>query len=127
MSVRATVACPHCDQTFQLEYVRLGAVAKCPVCGQEGIAKVPRGGVYPKRDYEMTFQSFMQLISFGPYRKEVGPFLRACGLVVLGFDEDTRLEREDGTPVDMLEAHLGIQADLQRQRDVYQVAMRVWR
>lgn len=127
MPVLATVACPHCEATFELEYVRLGAVAPCPSCGQHGIADVPTGGAYPRRDYEMTFKSFMQLVSFEPYRDKVGPFMRMCGLVLLGLEEDTRLERQDGTPVDMLEAHLELQSDEQSQRDIYQVAMSVWR
>lgn len=126
MSVLATVACPHCDRDFQIEYVRLGAVAPCPSCSQPGIAEVPKGVGYPRRDYEMTFRSFMRLISFGAHREEVGPFLRTCGVVLLGTEEDTRLEREDGTPVDPLEAHLEIQSDPRRQRDIYQVAMSVW-
>jgi len=79
------------------------------------------------RDYEMTFKSFMQLISFEQYRDTVGPFMRMLGLIVLGTDEDTRLERQDGTPVDFLDAHLEIQSERRSQMDIYQVAMSVWR
>ena len=57
---------------------------RCPSCKEPGIADVPKGGAYPMRDYEMTFKSFMQLISFEPYRDKVGPFMRMCGLIVLG-------------------------------------------
>ena len=127
MPVLATIACPHCARAFEIEYVRLGAPTPCPTCGQVELAEVPKGGVYPRRDYEMTFRSFMQLISFEPYRREVSPFLRSMGLVLFGTDEDTFVEREDGTPVDPLEAHLQIQSDPQRQLDIYQVAMSVWR
>jgi len=127
MPVLATVACAHCDHTFDIEYVRIGAVAPCPSCGEPGIAEVPKGGAYPMRDYEMTFKSFMLLISFEPYRDKVGPYMRMLGLIVLGYDEDTRLERQDGTPVDLLEAHLEIQGERQSQIDIYQVAMSVWR
>ncbi len=127
MPVLATVACPHCHHTFDMEYVRLGALAPCPSCKAPGIADIPRGGTYPMRDYEMTFRSFMQLISFEPYRDKVGPFMRMMGMIVLGYDEDARLERQDGTPVDPLEAHLELQTGEQSQRDIYQVAMSVWR
>ena len=127
MPVLATVACPECAGTFEIEYVRLGAGASCPLCGQTVVAEVPKGGAYPMRDYEMTFRSFMQLISFEGYRGEVSPFLRSLGFALFGSQEDTLIEREDGTPVDPLEAHLQIQGDTQSQRDIYQVAMSVWR
>ena len=127
MAVLVTVACPQCSGTFETEYVRLGAGVTCASCGQMVVAEVAKGAAYPMRDYEMTFRSFAQLISFEPYRKEVAPFLRTCGFALFGTDEDTLIERENGTPVEPLEAHLEIQGDPQRQRDIHQVAMSVWR
>jgi hypothetical protein len=53
--------------------------------------------------------------------------MRMMGLIVLGTDENTRLERQNGTPVDPLEAHLEIQGHERSQRDIYEVAMSVWR
>lgn len=127
MSVLATVACPHCDADFEIEYVRLGAAAPCPSCGEVGVADVPVGGRYPVRDYEMTFRSFVQLVSVEPYRREVEPFLLSRGLHPSQPGPETSLIRSDGRPVDLLEAHLEIQADPHAQREIYQVAMSVWR
>lgn len=127
MPVVVTVACPHCSATFEIEYIRLGAAAPCPTCGQVDVAEVPVGGTYPMRDYEMTFRSFMQLISFEPYRKEVEPWLLSRGLVPGEPGHATTLIRTDGMPVEPLDAHLEIQADPHAQREIYQVAMSVWR
>ena len=127
MAVVITVACPYCDSEYEIEYVRLGAPSKCPACGQSGVAEIPAGARYPMRDYEMTFRSFAQLISFEPYRKEVEPFLLSHGLHPSQPGPDTSLIRSDGSPIDLLEAHLEIQADPHAQRAIYQVAMSVWR
>lgn len=127
MPVLATVACPYCDAEYQIEYVRLGASSKCPACSETGVAEVPVGARYPMRDYEMTFRSFAQLVSFEPYRKEVEPFLLSRGLHPSQPGPETSLIRSDGRPVDLLEAHLEIQADPHAQREIYHVAMSVWR
>lgn len=127
MPVLATVACPRCDAEFETEYVRLGAAAPCPSCGQVVVAEVPVGGRYPVRDHEMTFKSFEHLISFEPYRKEVEPFLLSRGLHPSQPGPGTTLIRSDGRPVDLLEAHLEIQSDPHAQREICQVAMSVWR
>jgi hypothetical protein len=127
LSVLATVACPYCDTEFEIEYVRLGAAGPCPFCGEVGVAEVPAGGRYPMRDYEMTFRSFVQLISFEAYRKEVEPFLLSRGLHPNEPGPHTSLIRSDGRPVDLLEAHLEIQSDPDAQREIYRVAMSVWR
>lgn len=127
MPVVVTVACPYCDAEYEMEYVRLGAAGACPSCGEIGVAEVPPGGRYPMRDYEMTFKSFAQLVSFEPYRKEVEPFLLSRGLHPSMPGPETTLIRSDGRPVDLLEAHLEIQHDPHAQREIYQVAMSVWR
>jgi sarcosine oxidase delta subunit len=127
LAVLATVACPYCDAEYEIEYVRLGAPSKCPACGEAGVAEVPVGGRYPMRNYEMTFRSFEQLISFEPYRKEVEPFLLSRGLHPSQPGPDTTLIRATGEPIGLLEAHLEIQSDPYAQREIYQVAMSVWR
>jgi len=127
MPVLTTVACPYCDAEHEMEYVRLGAPSKCPTCGELGVAEVPAGARYPARDYEMTFRSFEQLVSFEPYRKEVEPFLLSRGLHPSAPGPHMSLIRADGSPVGLLEAHLEIQADPYAQREIYQVAMSVWR
>ena len=106
----------------------LGSSVECPACGASVIPEVPVGTNYPITSYEITFRDFCQLLTYPPHRPHVLPFLREwfgydAPLVPGGFSILTA----DGSAVPPLAVHQRIQSDAQRQYDLYQTAMSLWR
>ena len=75
---------------------------------------------------ELTFADFERLVQDPAYRREIGRLLRAWGYRLDGERAAAKVLGEDGT-VDLLEFHLAIQGDEERQRALYQLAMTLWR
>ena len=122
----ARAACPRCGTRLELPYVLLGTAVRCTGCGAEVVAAVPEGEHYPATGTELTFADFEQLVRDAAYRRAVGRLLRGWGYRLEGEREATVIVGEDG-PADLLEVHLGIQREAQRQRALYQLAMTLWR
>ena len=81
----ADTRCQSCGASMQTEYVRLGAVARCPHCSALMVPRIPNGGRIPIHGYEVTYADFRQLIEDVEYRKAISPLLDewfACLTVV---------------------------------------------
>jgi hypothetical protein len=99
------------------EYVRLGAVARCPQCSVLMVPRIPNGGRIPIHGYEVTYTDFRQLIEDVEYRKVISHLLNewfAYSIVEDG--QNVLVKNKAGEKIDMLSLHLGIQADANRQR-----------
>ena len=123
----ATV-CPDCDASILTQYILLGAPMTCESCGHTVVPKVPTGTSYPIIEYELTFGDFMQLLSDPACRPSVSPVLeRWFGYRVRPTGDGVEIQTPDGSPAHALDVHLRIQADRQKQYDIYQTAMSLWR
>jgi hypothetical protein len=77
--------------------------------------------------YKLSNQQFISLISGQSYRSVVAPLLRRWfGHEITGFGQNTSV-RSAGSAVDLEQLHNSIQADLRKQNELYQTAMRLWR
>lgn len=124
----AHTRCQSCGASMQTEYVRLGAVARCPRCSALMVPRIPHGGRIPIHCYEVTYADFLQLIEDVEYGKAISPLLDewfACLVVVDG--QEVVVKNRAGEKIDTLSLHLSIQADPIRQRVLYDTAMSLWR
>jgi hypothetical protein len=77
--------------------------------------------------YKLSGEQFMSLISDQSYRSVVAPVLRRWfAYEIVGFGQHTSV-RSAGGPVDLDQLHKTIQADPNRQNELYQTAVRLWR
>jgi hypothetical protein len=126
--VNIQVACPRCGKPGVVAYRRLGLVTDCAGCGRKTIPLVPLGTSFPDTGRELTFEDFCQLLAQDT---------RAAGIRrLLGEWFGYRVRRQGGTcrivdgaraPVDLQALHLRIQDDKTKQRELYNIAMALWR
>lgn len=119
--------CPACGSDLVVPYVMLGAPVECPSCGETVVPTMPVGSAYPKTRYEITYLDFQQLLGYD-YRTDIGELLaRWFDYGVTGEEGSTVVLSSQGEPVDLLDLHLRIQQDPAKQRELYRVAMGLWR
>lgn len=120
--------CPECSETIAVPYVLLGVPRSCSFCGQTVVPKVPVGAAYPTTRFELTFLDFEQLIRANDRKHEIGRLLaRWFDYEILGVGDASKVRSREGEEVDIVELHQIIQKDPEKQRQVYGVAMDLWR
>ena len=128
MSTTIETQCPECKSKFAVEYLRLGAPLSCPSCGTTIVPEIPIGTEYPRTEYEITFADFRQLLNQSEYRDVVGELLsRWFGCEMAGEGEFAVVISKNRDPIDILDLHLHIQTDSEKQRELYRTAMSLWR
>jgi hypothetical protein len=122
------VECPKCGRRRVVAHRRLGLVMACDGCGRETIPQVPEGTRYPDTGYELTFHDFRQLVAQDTRAAGIRRLLREWfGYRVLRRGGACRVMDGAQANVDLLALHLRIQDDATRQRELYNVAMDLWR
>lgn len=113
---------------MQTEYVRLGAIDRCPHCAAVMIPSIPQGGHVPIHEYELTYADFRRLIEDSDYREAVAPlFTEWFGYSIAGEGPSVMLMNKAGDLIDPLSLHLLIQADPNQRGALYRTAMSLWR
>jgi hypothetical protein len=79
------------------------------------------------RCYELDDREVRMLISEPAYRRRVARVLRAWGYTLVGTARDTKVTDDTGQALDPGEWYLAIRSDSGRQRELYQLAMDLWR
>ena len=78
--------------------------------------------------YRVTWDDFRQLITYPPYRPSIGALLKDWyGYEIVGPEDAGAVRSQEGADVDLSTLHETIQADPQKQYDLYQAAMTLWR
>lgn len=115
------VLCDHCSFRFLSGYRLIGTTAPCRRCSRSTVVSVVAGAALPYTGYEITFNDFMQLV-----RNESSP-----QHLLAGWTRDLEKHRIDltltNTTSDWLAIHLLIQNDPEKQYELYQMAMSLWR
>lgn len=127
MSAKIEAQCGDCLAASIIPYKMLGARIPCPVCGSMSVFKVQIGMLYPDTGYEIRFSDFSHLVKYSGYDKVVRKFFQDRGYKILGTGDDVEFKSDAGETIELLAMHLQIQDDPLLQRELYQVAMSVWR
>ena len=78
--------------------------------------------------YAVTLSDFRRLLADRAYQPEVKPLLKAWfGYAIEGEGLHTRIRSAEGAIVDAEALHHTIQTDPQKQYELYQTAMTLWR
>ncbi|HVG24695.1 MAG TPA: hypothetical protein VND45_11115 [Thermoanaerobaculia bacterium] len=124
----APTECPYCKAADQIDYIRLGAPMSCRNCLRDSIARVPEGTSYPITEWHMQYGDFLQLIGDDAYRTTIEPLLvRWFGYALRGTKGETLIVNGANEAIDPLWLHLRIQDDAEKQYQLYQTAMSLWR
>jgi hypothetical protein len=118
--------CQSCEGAVPVEYRWLGAPAECPRCGRQTIPVMPVGAEYPIREYELSFAGFNQLLGSGD--RSVKKFLKdGYGYSLVATAAGARVVNEGKEAIDIAWLHARIQDDAAQQREIYGLAMMLWR
>jgi hypothetical protein len=78
--------------------------------------------------YRVTFDDFRNLLAYPSYRSSIGALLREWyGYEIVAVESDAVVRSPTGDVVDLRALHEAIQSDPQKQYDLYQRAMTLWR
>jgi hypothetical protein len=122
------IPCPGCGAMIEVPYVLLGAPRTCASCGQRATPKLPTGAVYPSTGFAITFLDFDQLVRATDRKHAVGRLLeRWFGHQIQGVGDSVVVRSRRGESVDLVNLHLEIQKDSEKQRQLYGIAMALWR
>jgi hypothetical protein len=118
--------CASCSAPLDTPYILLGASTRCGACGQVVVPKLV--GVPGTHGVEISFGSFVQLLTHEAYRE------RALPRVASWFPEvDTVVQAGErpapgsAAEAELLRIHRAIQGDRSRQGALYNLAMGLWR
>ena len=127
-SLPAATVCPGCHAPIGTKYILLGVPVVCEACARTVVAKVPEGVPYPRTGYQVTFRDFYRLLADQASLAAVQSLIRnwfGYEVSLIGGNADIRAS--GGGQVEALDLHLLIQADREKQYDLYQAAMSIWR
>lgn len=121
--------CIHCKSKLNVPFDYIGLNFSCPVCGKLLIIDAEPKTRTRKTGYEITFHSFKTLIKHSAQYNEIISFIERkcnCKSVLL---ENERLvfqnSENEFIPLEIL--YTKIQNDRKLQRNIYQLAMNIWR
>lgn len=119
--------CNTCNATLDAGYEWIGLSVTCPLCLASTVLR-PRPGQGVVSEYELTYDQFISLLTVDSWRQEARPFVgRILGCSVKSRGEGFVLEMSDGAVMPPEVAHLRIQGNAESQRDLYGLAMGMWR
>ena len=123
-----TTKCQHCGAEFQTEYQRLGVPVRCKDCLYDTVPQIPIGTLIPPHEWDLTYTDFRQLFQQALYRTENARLLDGWfGYKLSGDGPDTLIVNADTEAIDPLWLHLKIQGDANKQYQLYQTTMSLWR
>lgn len=120
--------CPNCQSPIDVEYVWLGAPTTCGTCGRTDVPFVAVGTMMPVTRWELTFADFTQLLAARAGRTRLDGLLgNWYGYSIRGYDGDSTVHSSIGAQIDPIALHEWIQRDPDKQLELYQMAMDLWR
>ena len=109
-----------------MDYRWLGAPADCPQCQRTTIPIMPIGSSYPRIEFELRYADFVQLL--GSADPSVKKFIKSSfGYTVKTTDRKPRILNEKQEVIDAAWLHDRIQDDPIQRRELYGIAMSLWR
>lgn len=118
--------CQSCAGVIPVRHRWLGAVVDCPHCLRATIPVMMPGTAYPPTGYELSFRDFVQLLGSGDHT--VTRFLAdAYGYTIAASAVGPRVVNERQEAIDISWLHERIQEDVTRSREIYGIAMSLWR
>lgn len=121
-------SCTSCRTPLSVPYEWAGMAVTCPACGQETRLEAREGRHDGGSGYAVSFDDFVRLLHVEAWRGEVHPVVaRLLGCSVEEHEGRFILRAPDGSVMPYEAAHLRIQGSAASQRELYQLAMSVWR
>ena len=128
MSAVIHAFCPLCEANVEIPYILLGSLLRCPVCDEVIVPEIREGTIYPNTGYDIRFSDFQQLLSSQLCRSVTADLLRKWyNYKIIVKRNSLQVCSSDDCSVDLLELHKLIQADSEKQVDLYKIAMAMWR
>ena len=122
------IKCQHCPVEIAADYTKIGMSVDCPKCRARTELKYTIGSTIPLTGWSVSFSSFAQLLDDAAYCKRIGPMIEKwfdCEVQVA--TDGARLKKREGAFLVREHIHEAIQADGEKQYQLYQAAMDLWR
>ncbi len=120
--------CQSCSAQMDTPYILLGAILRCPVCGEHTVPQATAGARPADTGYEITFADFHRLLSDPGYSSSITPLLGEWfGYELELHGNSVRIRARDCAEVNELTLHQRIQGDESKQATLYRAAMSLWR
>lgn len=122
----APTICPKCSKPLPVGFKWLGAPVTCRQCLSATVPVMPEGAVYPLSGYELRYGDFEQLLQSND--ESVRMFLQhRFGYVNGSGQERARVLNPQREAIDLYWLHERIQDNSTLQRELYDIAMSLWR
>ena len=120
------LSCPHCQESFETAYYRIGLPVTCSRCSHTFEALRTHIIGYEQTGYEITFLELCSLLQdhLPQVQRIIAPPL---GLRIVGSEESPAFIDSSESAVSLQQLHERIQSSPQIQFDLYQYAMSQWR
>ena len=126
MQNTAPTICPRCSKPAPVPFRWLGSIAQCKQCLAAVVPVMPEGAAYPPSGYELRYGDFQMLLQSG--EASVQWFLtHRFGYANRSTREHVRVLNAQQEAIDPIWLHERIQDSTTLQRELYDVAMSLWR
>lgn len=124
MKPNIIIHCEQCYQKITTNYYLVGSIIDCPFCSYNTpviIHKYIEG-----TGIEITFNNFVHLITYQPYREVIIPIINKW-FKTKELNNEILFLNEDDIELDVIEIHKIIQNNKAYQSRIYNEAMTLWR
>ncbi|MEO6002977.1 MAG: hypothetical protein ABIZ04_13435 [Opitutus sp.] len=122
------IKCQTCAAAIAAPHSKIGMRVQCPACGAPTVLTYEIGTRIPPNGWFLTFADFAQLFSDASYQTRIGEMIeRWFGCKIIIVDERVQFKRPDESLLIYEHVHDSIQADPEKQYQLYQAAMDLWR
>lgn len=121
-------SCTSCRTQLSASYEWAGMAVTCPGCGEQTRLEIREGRHISTSGYAVSFDDFVRLLHAEAWRREAHPVVaRVLGCSIEEHQGRFILRAPDGAVIPYEAAHFQIQGSPASQRELYQLAMRLWR
>ncbi|MES2934936.1 MAG: hypothetical protein V4805_15765 [Pseudomonadota bacterium] len=120
--------CMQCNAKIAAAYDWRGMTVTCPACSQQLVLEYGIGQAISDSGYAISFTDFCNLLAVDGWWQAAHPVVaRMLHCAIEKLHNKFVLKQDDGALIPLEIAHLSIQSDPVKQREMYGVAMNLWR
>ena len=120
--------CPECETIISLSYSFLGVIIECPKCRTIETCNHTDIINWEMSGYEITYHNFLELLKSESGSEEISSKIEKWfKCKILNHNGKVLIYNKNNDILLPLEIHFSIQNHRGRQKDLYQLAMSIWR